>query len=216
MLTATVAGYHLAVDLTPDPQQSSLGLATFTRDGCSPFLGWPQALPAHLAAPFDPEAPPLTWGPAYKEADGSWVSLAGIPTDAVEVVILEQSHQADNFHLHVEYRIGGGPTLGEEYTLAPHSLTYATQMQWLVGGFRFNLPLCYTKVSLAPTLQLQGGDLTWSQSGQCLRVHTSHAPPNWEIFPGAFAHGENLLRHVGLQSRSVIRYEVQFLIDNTK
>ena len=216
LVLARLGAYLLVVDLQAARECDPLGVAWFGRTDRFPALGVPAAAvsePGQASlAPFC--RPILTLGPCYKEADGSWVPLAGLARDWCDVAVRVQSTVAPVIAFQVEYHLGGGPTLWESFRLTENGLEYETRIEWVVGGFRLHLPLFVTDGEQVGVPTWRDQNLTLAIGGRCLRAEALDASWRWELEPGgAFANRWGTLQNALLQGRSALRFAVRLTVE---
>lgn len=203
------------MDLQPDPATSVLGLAFLQREGLPPLLGIPQPIPAKPSGPLTAEhcGLALTLGPAYKESDGQWAPLAGLPVEWSDISHEVINASEDGVEFEVEYRVGGGPTLWERYRLRPDGLRYETRLRWVVGGFRLQVPAFLTDGRLAAVPRLEGHRLRVPIGDHAFTVVAEDEGERWEIDSTPYASPWGVYQNIYLQSRSAVEYAVQVTLD---
>src|SRR5262245_58149823 len=105
-ILAASGAYQLAVDLTAAGEGRALGLAVLQRADREPVLGLPGPVAigendGRMAAYCRPV---LTLGPAYKESDGAWVPLSGVPRDWCDISVEEQATEGTRSAFTVQYQ----------------------------------------------------------------------------------------------------------------
>jgi len=205
--------YQVELELDPLPRTACLGLVRFARIDRHPLAGVPAAIPAEPAHPVGPHAGmALTFGPSYKEADASWVPLAGVPRSWCDIFVYPLETVPGHLGWEVEYRIGGGPTLVERFALDANGLTYQTHLHWVVGGFRLQYPLFVTDGAQAAVPLLAGPELRLRLGNTEVCLRSAEPTHWWEIEELPYANHLGMYQNAYLQGRSVIAYEVRATI----
>jgi hypothetical protein len=214
LLLAAVADYRLVVDLYPAPEVGTLGVAAFQRQGLPAELGVPQPLSVKPAGPLAGEhcGQALTLGPSYKEADGLWVPLAGVPREWCDLEVRVETETADLLDFEVVYRIGGGPTLWERYRLTDQGLDYLARIQWVVGGFRLQVPLFVTDGRHVGVPALEAGLLTLRIGRHALQVRALETDEPWEVEPFQYANMLGIYQNAYLQGRSAVEFRARLTL----
>lgn len=214
LVLAQAADYQLIVDLQPDLTAGVLGLALLQRAGLPPIVGIPAPIPAKAGEGCvgDHCGVALTLGPAYKEADASWVSLAGMPREWCELSLEVAAESNEALDFTIEYRVGGGPTLWERYHLHAAGLSYETRVEWVIGGFRLHLPVFVTDGKAVGVPRLEGSRLS-VQLGAHRMTAVAEEARRWELDLAQYANRCGIYQNAYLQERSAIRYAVQLLLE---
>lgn len=214
-LLAAVADYRLAIDLQPAPQIGVLGVVLFQRQDRPGWLGISQPIPGRPSGALLAEhcGLALTLGPSYKEADGAWTPLAGMPSDWADIRHDLLAEAPERVEFEIEYRIGGGPTLWERYRLQADGLAYETRIRWVVGGFRLQLPVFLTDGKLAAVPRLEQHRLTVVHENHALHAEADDPTVVWEIDTQQYVNRVGLYQNAYLQGRSAVRYGVRLSID---
>jgi hypothetical protein len=215
LFLAAAGDYRLAVDLQPDPAISVLGLALLQREGCPAALGVALPIIANPDGPLIAEhcGQALTLGPAYKEADGAWVTLAGMPCEWADISHETLAETEERVEFEVEYRVGGGPTLWERYRLQADGLFYETRIRWVVGGFRLQMPVFLTDGRQAAVPQLDRNRLIVRLASHTLAVVAEDESERWELEASQYVNSNGVHQNAYLQGRSAVAYAVHVRLE---
>jgi hypothetical protein len=213
-LLAAQGALRVVVDLAPAPEVGTLGLAMLQHTAGPSVLGIPFPIPSNPdgepAGPHDGVS--LGFGPSYKEADASWVPLAGVPRTWCDITWRTLADAPDRVEFDVLYRIGGGPRLWEQYTLTEAGLTYKTWLEWVVGGFRLQVPSFVTNGQLVGVRTIERNTLRLRVGSYEMVVRSRDDRQGWEVDTLAYANAHAVYQNLYLQGRSTLDYEVDVSI----
>lgn len=208
--------YRVIGVLNPVDSKDTVGLVCFARANGLEFFAWqppliqrPPDLPPEL-----PHMEALALGPIYREADSSWIPLAGLPATWFDASLQIIEEVGPILNWLVESRVYGGPTLVETFHLRPEGLEYQCNLLWSIPGFAVQLPvlLCDGQRRFAPSLQgrrLCLPTASWQLVAECEEPDDVFWTLQAVMGPSTVVQYARAL----LQSRSAVHYHIRLRIE---
>ncbi|MER3414878.1 MAG: hypothetical protein C4297_01520 [Gemmataceae bacterium] len=167
------------------------------------------------ASPYVLGACALTLGPAYKEADGCWFTVAALTPDWGTWSCRILTDTGTSLAWETEFHIGGGPIIREHFVLAPSGLQYTTSLLWTVDGFRLQLPIPARAPGADLLLSLDGPLLTVKTAQHCLRIRELTGTHRWFVEPLPWNRPHAVLwQQACLHSRQAVEYRVHIAMES--
>ncbi|GBD35080.1 hypothetical protein HRbin36_00184 [bacterium HR36] len=210
-LLAASGPYRLVAVLNPTRADESPGVVYLAHEESADFPAWqpplfsrPADVPAEMAYPDA-----LALGPIYREADNSWLPLAGLPSTWFDATLEVLQGRGESLRWAVETKVYGGPSLTETFCLTPGGLQYSCSLRWTIPGFRVQLPAFATDGQRTGLPQCRGTTFclqtsAWLLVVECLEPEDA----NWDLEAVSTAATGHYARVV-LQSRSTVHYRLQ-------
>lgn len=210
-LFGACGAYRLVAVIGRLRSNDSLGVAYFAHSATEDFPFW-QTCPAEKSSESASEsvcADALALGPMYREADGSWLALAGLPAPWFDARLEVTRDRGEFLDWSVDWKVYGGPMIRETFQLAAGGLTYSCFLQWTIPGFRIQVPVFLTDGHRVGTAQILGPTLRLGTSAWLLQVEC-HEPEDaqWTLEPAPA--GATLAQYARaiVQSRFAVRYQL--------
>ncbi|MCS7166381.1 MAG: hypothetical protein RMI91_00380 [Gemmatales bacterium] len=155
----------------------------------------------------------LALGPLYREADGAWLPLAGLPATWFDATLEVLRENGESLSWATESKVYGGPILLESLTLTPQALDYSCGLRWTIPGFALQLPLWLTDGQRSARPQLQGPELrvhtpVWTLVAECLEPEDA----SWSLDTSSVSRGTVQYARALLQSRAAVCYRVRLRV----
>jgi hypothetical protein len=211
-LTAACGPYRLIAVLQPQSPAESAGVIYFAHEETQALPAWqPPLIPRPADLPSElVHSEAVALGPIYREADASWLPIAGLPTTWFDAELDVAQESGPCLAWSVQWRVYGGPTVSEDFLLSEAGLEYRCALQWSIPGFRVQFPAFLTDGQHigvpqphGPTLYLRTS--AWRLVAECLEP-TDAVWSLETITPTATpCHYARAL----LQSRSAVQYRLK-------
>lgn len=214
-ILAASGPYRLVMALRRESSGEALGVVYFAFDQDEELVLWdsPPAPMSDGSSPEGVQTHALTLGPVYREADGSWLPLAGLPTPWYDAALEVEQETGETLAWSVTWKIYGGPIIRETIVLSATGLEYMANLQWMIPGFRLQMPLPITDTPIVP--QIRGSTLSLRSEAWTMIAEAQDADSVWTLeawtLPGqprpANNHRSGYLRAV-LQSSRAVQYRL--------
>lgn len=214
-ILAASGAYRLVMALRRESSGGALGVVYFAFDQGEELVLWdsPSVLMSDGSSPEGVQTHALALGPMYREADGCWLPLAGLPTPWYDVTLEVEQETGETLAWSVIWKIYGGPIVREAIALSATGLEYVANLQWTIPGFRLQMPLPLMDTPIVP--QIRGSTLSLRSNVWTMMAEAQDADSVWRLeawtLPGqprpANIHGSGYLRAV-LQSSQAVQYRL--------
>jgi hypothetical protein len=180
-LRAASGLYRLVLVLQRETSDTPLGVVHFAFGNQVPFWDTSSLRTSEDLAPDSVNTNAIALGPLYREADGSWIPLAGLPASWYDAWLDIEQESGQFLSWSVTWKLYAGPVIEEFFSLAPSGLEYVCRMQWTIPGFRLQIPVALSRPSDAP--KIEGSRLILAGHGYTLVAHCQTSDSHWILQP---------------------------------
>ncbi|MCS7159378.1 MAG: hypothetical protein RMJ19_02800 [Gemmatales bacterium] len=211
---AACGPYRLIHVLNAATVEEPVGVTFLAHAAAEDFPVWQSPNKARSDLPTEVvNSAALALGPMYREADGSWLPLAGLPATWFDATLETLQESGESLSWAAESKVYGGPILLESFTLTPQALDYSCALRWTIPGFAVQLPLWLTDGQRSARPQFQGPELrvhtsVWMLVAACLEPEDA----SWSLETSGVPRGTVHYARALLQSRAAVHYRVRLRV----
>jgi len=205
-LRAASGLYRLVLVLQRESCDTPLGIVRFAFGNQAPIWDTSSLRTSENLAPESVNTNAIALGPLYREADGSWIPLAGLPTSWYDARLDIEQEFGQLLSWSVTWKIYAGPVIEEFFLLAPNGLEYTCRLQWTIPGFRLQIPVALSHQHSIP--KIEGDRLILAGHGHTLVAHSQTSDSHWMLQPLQLPSAVPCYLRASLHSPQAVEYRV--------
>ncbi len=205
-LRAASGLYRLVLALQRESGDTPLGTVHFAVGVQAPIWDTSSLRTSEKLHPESVNTNAIALGPLYREADGSWIPLAGLPTSWYDARLDIEQESGQLLSWSVTWKIYAGPVIEEFFSLTPSGLEYVCRMQWTIPGFRLQIPVAHSHPNALP--KIEGDRLILAGYGSTLVAHSQTSDSHWILQPLQLSSAFPCYLRAVLQSPQAVEYRI--------